>query len=180
MRGLLSVGDLTREDIVRTLQEVHRVLRPGGRLSIWEPINSFTYPEPVHLFHGYDVTPVRHLADKVKAVYERIQPTDSDPMLDFDERDLLVFSEETGFAEVQLDYETRIAPYDASGDEEEGRDWVSFVRIPGNPKIPNIEEAMSEALTLEEAERFVAYLRPLVERGRGTERWAVARLWAVK
>ena len=54
------------------------------------------------------------------------------------------------------------------------------MRIPGNPNIPSLEEAMAEALTQEEIERFVAHLRPLVEARRGTERWAVAVLWAVK
>ncbi len=163
----------------RAFGEFHRVLKPGGRLSIWEPINRFAHPEPPHLFRGYDVTRVQDLARKVKAVYERIQPPQTDPMLDFDERDLFGLAEGAGFGEVRLDYEAKMAPYAASGDDE-ARDWASFARIPGNPKIPNVEEAMAEALTPEEAERFVAHLRPLVEEGRGTERWAVARLWAVK
>ena len=100
-------------------------------------------------------------------------------MLDFDERDLLAHAEGAGFAEVHLDFEASVAPYGASGDDDK-RDWESFARIPGNPRIPNLEEAIAEALTPEEAGRFVAHLRPLVEEGRGTERWAVARLWAVK
>lgn len=163
----------------RAFEEFHRVLKPGGRLSIWEPINSFTYPEPAHLFRGYDVTPVKDLAAKVWAVFRRIQPPETDPMLNFDERDLLALAEGAGFGEVHLNYEAKISPYDASG-EDEALDWESLVRIPGNPKIPSVEEAMAEALTPEEIERFVAHLRPLVEAGRGTERWAVAILWAVK
>lgn len=163
----------------RAFGEFHRVLKPGGRLSIWEPINRFAHPEPAHLFRGYDVARVRDLAHKVKAVYERIQPPETDPMLDFDERDLFALTEGAGFGEVHLDYEAKIAPYGASGDDHV-RDWESFARIPGNPKIPNLEEAIAEALTQEEAERFAAHLRPLVEEGRGTERWAVARLRAVK
>jgi len=54
------------------------------------------------------------------------------------------------------------------------------VRAAPNPLAPTLEEAMREALTSDEAERFTAYLRPLVERGQGTRRSAVARLWAVK
>lgn len=166
----------------RAFEEFYRVLRTGGRLSIWEPINRFgrpNRPSEGSLFSGYDTTPVRDLARRVGAVFERIQPPDTDPMLDFDERDLLDFAGRAGFAEVQLDFEARIAPHEASDDDDK-RDWKSFTQIPGNPKIPNLEEAMAEALTPEEAGRFVAHLRPLVEAGQGTERWAVARLWAIK
>lgn len=166
----------------RAFEEFHRVLKPGGRLSIWEPINRFgrpNRPSDGRLFAGYDTTPVRDLASRVAAVFERIQPPDTDPMLDFDERDLLDLAEGSRFTEIHLDFEAGIAPYGASNDDAM-RDWESFARIPANPKIPNLEEAIAEALTPEEAESFVAHLRPLVEEGRGTERWAVARLWAIK
>lgn len=170
------------EDKGRAFEEFHRVLKPGGRLSIWEPINRFgrsNYPPDGRLFAGYDTAPVRELARRVHEVFARIQPPGTDPLLDFDERDLLAFAEAAGFAEAHLDFEARVAPYGASGDDD-ALDWDSFFRIPGNPKIPSVEEAMAEALTPEEAGRFAAHLRPLVEGGQGTERWAVARLWAVK
>jgi ubiquinone/menaquinone biosynthesis C-methylase UbiE len=165
------------EDKLRAFEEFHRVLRPGGRLSIFEPINIFGYPEPAHLFRGYDVTPVQDLARKVSAVYERIQPPDTDPMLNFDERDLLAHAERAGFGEIHLTLEVDISPGNppmvAGG-------WENFVRTAGNPKIPTLEEAMDEALTQAEAERFEAFLRPLVDREEGTQRYAVAYLWAVK
>ena len=63
--------------------------QPGGRLSIFEPINRFAFPESADRFEGYDVTPVVEIAEKLKEVYERIQPSGLDPMGDFDERDLI-------------------------------------------------------------------------------------------
>lgn len=44
-----------------------RVLRPWGRLSLFEPINRLMFPEPEDRFWGYDVAAVADLARKVKA-----------------------------------------------------------------------------------------------------------------
>ena len=44
---------------------------------------------------------IRDLADRMTAYWESLQPPD-DPMLDFDERDLLRLAIETGFEEVHL------------------------------------------------------------------------------
>jgi arsenite methyltransferase len=166
------------DDKRRAFEEFHRVLRPGGRLSIFEPINSFARPEPPHLFMGYDVTPVQDLARKVWSVFEGIQPPDTDPMLDFDERDLMDLADDAGFEEVHLNYEAAIE----SGKPVWGVcDWDILLKSSGNPKIPALREAMDEALTTAEFERFAAHLRPLVEQGRRRGRTAAhAYLWAVK
>lgn len=155
----------------RALREFRRVLKPGGWLSIYEPINRFAFPEPPYRYLGYDVAPVHDLANKLRAVYLRLQPPDSDPMLDFDERDLVALVEQAGFAEIHLELQAEIAPAQPAR-------WEVLLRQSGNPKIPTLQEAMAEALTPAERERFAAYLRPLVEAGRGTRRMAVAYLWA--
>ncbi|MBA3430956.1 MAG: class I SAM-dependent methyltransferase [Actinobacteria bacterium] len=161
----------------RAFEEFHRVLKPGGRLSIFEPINRFRKPEPPYLFLGYDVTPVREIAQKIKAVFDRIQPMETDPMLDFDERDLFDLVEDAGFVEVHLNYEARLVSDDAYF---EVTDWHVLLRSAGNPNIPTLEEAMNETLTREETERFTAHLRPLVENARRRGTSAVAYLRAVK
>jgi arsenite methyltransferase len=74
------------KDKQAALQEFYRVLRPGGRMSLFEPINVLMSAADPHLFFGYDVTAVRDLAARVQAVYESIQPPGADPMLDFDDR----------------------------------------------------------------------------------------------
>jgi ubiquinone/menaquinone biosynthesis C-methylase UbiE len=155
-------------------KEFFRVLRRGGRLSIGEPINRFCYPEPPGRLRGYDVGPIQPLAAKVAAVYRRLQPAETDPMLDFDERDLLLLTEQVGFSEVHLDYRAII------DNEPPKEDWDTFYGRAGNPKIPTLKEATEDALTLEEREQFVAHLQPLVEQGKGTSREAFAYLWARK
>jgi hypothetical protein len=49
---------------------------------------------------GYDVSPVKPLAAKLGAFYQSIQPPGPDPMLDFDERDLVRHAEQPGFADM--------------------------------------------------------------------------------
>lgn len=152
--------------------EFHRVLKAGGRLSVLEPINRFTFPEPAGFFYGYDLRRVEALLVKVRAVYDQYETAVSS-MLDFDERDLLHAAEEARFAEVHLafrvDIETRTP-----------EDPARFVRSSGNPLVPTLEEAIGKALTVEEREQFLSQLRPLVQGGEGTYRMAIAHLWARK
>jgi ubiquinone/menaquinone biosynthesis C-methylase UbiE len=155
-------------------QEFYRALKPGGRLSIFEPISRFSDPEPPHIFAGYNVRPVIEIAQKLKAHYEHIQPRDTDPMCDFDERDLVAFAEQAGFNEVHLELRIEIKPI------PEKMTWEQFLHYAANPKVPTIEEAMQDALTSEEVNALSLVLRPLVEQGQGIRRGALAFLWATK
>jgi ubiquinone/menaquinone biosynthesis C-methylase UbiE len=144
--------------------EFHRVLRPGRRLSLFEPINRSS-----NLFGGYDFRPVAELAEKVMEVYEGIQPADTDPMRNFDERDLISLAERAGFAEVHLELNVDVRP-------SPPLPWTAIVNIAANPRVPTLAEAIRQVLTAEEAERMTAYLQPLVEQGHGTRRLAVSYL----
>lgn len=169
------------ETKLQAFQEFFRVLKPEGRLSIFEPINRFHAESRPHIFWGYDVTPILEMAHKVRAVYEHLQPSGTDPMLDFDERDLLSFAENAGFVEIHLEFQAEITPA-TQNPAWETSSWETFWRTAPNPKVPTLEEAVSQALTPGEAEQFEAHLRPLVESGQraGPGRSAVAYLWAVK
>jgi len=154
-------------------REFFRVLRPAGRFSSFEPINSFGMEERREAgFWMYPANGVAELAKRVDEVYERIQPPD-DPMLDFDERDLIRHAEAAGFFPIELQLTAEIRPI-------EPRPWSSFLNSSGNPKIPTFAEAMDQALTPEERERVTEHLRPLVEEGRGVWRMAHAYLKAIK
>lgn len=165
----------------QAFQEFYRILKPDGRLSIFEPINRFAFPEPPHLFYGYDVTPVMMIKKKILAVYERFQPCETDPMMDFDERDLLAFTEKAGFTEVHLELQVKIIPGKFSKDATaEKPNWEAFLRSSPNPLVPTLEEVMNQVLTPDEAEQFIKYLRPLLETRQNIERSSVAYLWGIK
>jgi arsenite methyltransferase len=160
----------------RAFDEFRRVLKPGGRLSIFEPINSFSSPEPEGRFCGFDVGPVADLAEKVKSAERRL--ADDATLVDFDERDLITFAERAGFRSVELIYEARIE-HDARPRWLADVGWDTFLRIAPNPLAPTFGEMVDRALTPEEAKRFIGHLKPLYETGKGTSHNAVAYVKAI-
>ncbi len=152
-------------------KEFYRVLKPGGRLSIFEPINRFGH-NPANIFRGYNVAPIIGIVGKISTIYSSLQPA-TDPMLDFDERDLFSMSEKAGFSEIHLELHADMSSITAVK-------WETMLRMAGNPRIPTLEEAMKQALTDEEIEIFTNHLRPQVETGQGIGKSAAAYLWALK
>jgi arsenite methyltransferase len=162
------------KDKAGALREFYRVLGRGGRISLFEPINVLMSLAVPDLFSGYDVTPVRAQAAKVRALFESIQPPGEDPMLDFDERDLLRHAQDAGFAEIDLDLRVSVKT------RKEPVPWDLFTRVSGNPLVPTLGEAMEAVLSPQEAAEFTAHLKPLVESGAGQLRRALAYVTAIK
>jgi arsenite methyltransferase len=162
------------KDKAAALAGFERVLRPGGRISLFEPINRFSRDsEQANRFAGYDLSGLDEVAAKVRSVFEAIQPPDSDPMLDFDERDLLRLIEEAGFSPISMMLDVTVEPAPP-------RNWDGFFNSSGNPTIPTVAQAINQALTSAERDALIERLRPLVEQGLGEWRMATAYLTATK
>jgi arsenite methyltransferase len=165
------------EDKAAALEEFFRVLRPGGRIALFEPINSFGRPEPANRFWGYDVTEIQALAARVRAILDEFQVASGAlTMTDFDERDLLTWAESAGFQTIRLHYEVTINQQASLS----GIGWDAFLGFSPNPLCPTVEEAMRRALENDEQRRFRSHMRPLVENEEGITRSATVYPAATK
>jgi arsenite methyltransferase len=155
-------------------REFFRVLRPGGRLSLFEPINNY-FPDDPADFWGFDAKPVADLIAKLWGDDDSGDGTDAnDPMMNFNERDLIDHAVDAGFREVTVDLEIEVRPGSWVVD------WARLLDLAPNPNAPTTGELLETALSPEERERFEAHMRPLVDSGNGTIRSAFAYLAARK
>jgi arsenite methyltransferase len=162
------------KDKAAVLREFYRVLKPGGRVSVFEPINRLMGVLDPERFMGFDTRSLAALADRIRAVYESIQPPDTDPMLDFDERDLVAHAERAGFPEVRLELRVSVEA------TRRPCSWETFLRASGNPLLPPLGEVLGQVLSTREIAAFTAGLKPLVESGNGQQRLALGYLTATK
>jgi arsenite methyltransferase len=159
-------------DKPRAFSEFFRVLRPGGRISLFEPINRFGMEEGRETFGFRDITGVEELLGRVIGEVERVEANSGglDPMIDFDERDLLTHGENAGFVDLHLELIAQVSQRPMLTTKE----WDVFLDSSPNPLAPTFREAMDAALSPAEAARLEAVLRPQVEAGEGTSRTAHA------
>ena len=158
---------------MKAISEFYRVLRAGGRLSIFEPINRDMRQESrPGRFWGCDGGPVVDLVHRFDES-DLVRPLDDDPMTDVTERDLVGFCTAAGFTRVHLDLRIDIEPVPP-------RPWASLLEFTPNPLAPKLGDAFAKLFSPDEMKRFEDHFRPLVEAGHGVWRRTGAYLWAAK
>jgi hypothetical protein len=114
------------------------------------------------------------LAAKIGAFYESLRPPGPDPMVDFDERDLVRHAELAEFADVSLELRVTVK------NGKRPVSWEDALRMAVNPLVPPLGEVLDRVLSAPEIAEFTAHVKPLVESGSGRERQALAYLAAAK
>ncbi|MFM0732671.1 class I SAM-dependent methyltransferase [Paraburkholderia sediminicola] len=151
-------------DKIAAMREFHRILRPGGRLSIAEPILRDDAFEASSLKKIVDALPQEsgdqffHLLHRWKAAQfpdtdERIA---ANPITNFGERDLVRFALDAGFTEVHMEFHIDVGPSGVAS-------WEILLGTSPHPLAPTLGTILSEQFTAEERLFFEQVFRPQVE-----------------
>lgn len=163
-------------DKAQAFAALYRVLRGGGRISLYEPINRLMFPESPDRFWGYEISSVADLAEKVKETFDTLEDPATAPMIDFDDRDLVHLAEAAGFECIHVECHIDIDP----NSPIRATSLDALLDSAPNPLAPTIRESISAALTTSEQDRFLAHLKRTIAEGAHIRRSAVAYVVARK
>lgn len=169
------------QDKAAAAREFRRVLKPGGRISLAEPIYR---DESLHLarlaeFVGRRPADPSTLDARLFLRWKGAQlpstPADirASPLTNFTERDLITFFEDAGFVDTHLELHIDMRKAVAVP-------WDAFLDTAHHPQVPTVREILATRFTEEERRHFADKLRPVVEAGQILNRDTIAYLTAVK
>lgn len=151
-------------DKTGALREFHRVLRPGGRISLAEPVFQDDAVEAKAIKAVIDskpaqgVSPLLILLHRWKAAQfpDTVEMIGASPIANYCERDLLRFAQEAGFVDLHLELHIDTGPAIV-------RSWDAFIHTSPHPLAPSLSRIMTEQFTAEEREYFERSMRPVIE-----------------
>jgi len=168
-------------DKPRALGEFHRILRPGGRISLAEPILQDEAFYARALRARLD-EPVAGRDDRFLCLLHRwkaaqfpdsAEGCNGNPLVNFSERDLIAHAKGAGFADIHLELHIDVVTSPI-------RSWKVFIGTSPHPWAPSLEQILAERFTAGEREYFESIVRPLVESGRNITTDRAAYLQASK
>ena len=161
----------------RAFEEFFRVLKKGGRVSMFEPIGRLTGEFVDNRYYlGYDILPIKDLMKKIYDTHQE-QADSQSTMGDFDERDLVKMLDKAGFGFIHLELDVTVGNAGLMGGTGM---WEVFYNSSPNPLVPTLREEAEAALTPDEQERLIAHLKPLVNANIGRTAQCLAYITAVK
>jgi arsenite methyltransferase len=162
------------------LQEFRRVLKPGGRLSIAEPLlqDDAFYARALRNRVDDRSRPVERfimLLHRWKSAQfpDTQEAAAKSPIVNYSERDLLNMVQRAGFTEIHLQLHIDIAPSIITT-------WDVFIGTSPHPWAPSLKQIFAERFTAEEADFFESVVRPTVESGKSMTTGRVIYLQAQK
>jgi ubiquinone/menaquinone biosynthesis C-methylase UbiE len=163
------------------LRQFHRILKPGGRISIAEPILQDEAFNAIALKARVDASGPES-GDRVLALLHRwkaaqfpdtLEKLAKSPIANYSERDLLRFVNECGFVETHLEFHIDTRPGEIAS-------WETFLGSSPHPWAPTAGTILAQQFTAEEQQILEQMVRPAIESGRSTAIDRVAYVSATK
>jgi len=151
-------------DKTGALREFFRVLKPGGRISVAEPVfqdeavAAQAIKAVIDSKPDVGVSPIMLLMHRWQAAQfpdteEKIRVS---PIANYSERDLVRFAREAGFVDLHLELHIDMLPSIT-------RSWEAFIHTSPHPLAPPLSLIMAEQFTAQERELFERTMRPVIE-----------------
>lgn len=160
------------DDKTSAFRNAVRVLKPGGRLSLMEPISSYGWRERSDRYMTWDVEGLGELGDRLDAYYKE-RDTSIGPRYDLDERQLVLWAEEAGLTGIHMRFTIDIATTPAMP-------WDTALEWSPNPCAPTLGQALDDCFDDRERVRVVEHLAPRIASGTAPLRRAMAHLVAMR
>ena len=173
---LKGIGDSTADAVTmravlayvrhkkKAFAEAYRVLKPGGWLSIAEPLmqeeafNAIALRSMVETSDGTDrLLPLIHRW-KSAQFPDSVELLTESPLTNYSERDLLLFAEEAQFVDIHMELHVNVRAV-------EPLSWEVFVNSSPHPLAPSLCQIMADKFTPDERQLFESSLRAVVEAG---------------
>jgi arsenite methyltransferase len=162
------------------LREFLRVLKPGGRLSIAEPLlqdDAFHARALRNRIEDRSRPEERFIVLLHKWKSAQFPDTEAaaakSPIVNYSERDLLRMVQSAGFTDIHLQLHIDVIPSVVTS-------WDVFIGTSPHPWAPSIKQLFAECFTAEEAEFFESVVRPTVESGKSMTTTRVLYIQAQK
>jgi len=147
-------------------REFFRILRPGGRLSICEPIlqDEAFYVRALRS----RIESKSHPSDRFMTLLHRWKASQfpdtaeacaQNPLTNYSERDVLNMVREAGFSQIHLQLHIDVVPSLITS-------WDAFIGSSPHPWAPSLKQIFAEKFTPDEREFLERTIRPTVESGK--------------
>ncbi|MBV8781285.1 MAG: methyltransferase domain-containing protein [Phycisphaerae bacterium] len=148
------------------LRQMYRALRPGGRLSIAEPImqdDAFELVGLVQLVESQANLPDREFLRLLARCRSFVYPTTMEamhqnPLTQFSERDYVAAARTVGFINIHMELHMDVRTSDVTS-------WDVFIDLLPHPFALTLRQIMKEHLSADERAVVERNLRPRVEQG---------------